>query len=212
MARFLSRHPNPLGWYPYWYRGTPVQYTYPPGLHYINALSMRLLPELKPGQVYHAVTAVYYCLGAITVAYMVYFFTRKRWWAFGAGMLYSVWSPAQWLIREIRADSIGFEAPWRLQALVKYGEGPHIASLMLLPLGACVLWRAVHRRDFPSLLAAALPLAATVLMNWVGAFAAAVVFVCLLLATAGRFAFRGSFRIHGPPHAVVRGRLQKPRM
>ncbi|MBI3666500.1 MAG: hypothetical protein HY236_09820 [Acidobacteria bacterium] len=187
LARFFSHHPNPFGWHPYWYGGAPAQYTYTPGLHYINALAMRLLGGLKPGQVYHAVTAVFYCLGAVTMAYMVYFFTRERWWALGAGMLYSLWSPAQWLIREVRVASVGFEAPWRLQVLVRWGEGPHIASLALLPLAVCALWKAANqKRGFSQTFLAAVLLAAVVLINWIGAFALGAVFVCLMLTLWSR--------------------------
>ena len=184
LARFFSEHPNPFGWYPFWYGGTPVQFTYTPGLHYLNGLVLRLLPLLEPGQAYHAVGAAMFSLGSVTAAYLVYFFTRQRWWAFGAGLLYSLWSPAIWLIGDISRDSVGFEAPWRLQVLVKYGEGPHTASLMLIPLAICALWKTVHERRFPPLFTAALLLAAIVLINWVGAFALGAVFFCFLLTVA----------------------------
>ena len=187
LARFFSENFNPFGWYPFWYGGTPVQFTYTPGLHYLNALMMRLAPALEPGQVYHAVCAAMYSLGAATAAYLAYRLTGARGWAFAAGMLISLSSPAVWLVRELRGEWTGFPAPWRLQVLVKWGEGPHTAALALLPLAICALWMAVHRRGFPPLVWAAVLLAATVLINWVGAFALGVVFFCLLLALSGRW-------------------------
>ncbi|HYM11011.1 MAG TPA: hypothetical protein VEU62_09765, partial [Bryobacterales bacterium] len=198
LARFLSHHPNPFGWYPYWYGGTPIQFTYTPGLHYLNALVMRLLPFLSAGQAYHAVSAVMYSLGSVTAAYLAYFFTRERWWALGAGMLYSLWTPALWLIRAVRLDSGDFHAPWRLQVLAKYGEGPHIASLALLPLAVCALWRVAERRGFRPMFVAAALMAALVLCNWVGAFALGATFLCFLLTIAWR---NPGF---GPPLSVRR--------
>ncbi len=186
LARFLSRHPDPLGWYPYWYCGTPVQFTYTPGLHYLNALVMRLLPDLSAGQVYHAVAAVLYALGASAVAVMVYGFTRARWWALGAGLLWTLWSPAQWLISDVGRESLSMAAPWRLQALVKWGEGPHTGSLLLLPLVVVALWKASRERRFVWVLAAAALMAGVVLVSWVGAFALGVVALCFLL-TPGWF-------------------------
>jgi hypothetical protein len=186
LARFFAQHPNPFGWYPYWYSGTPVQFTYTPGLHYINALFIRLLPMLAPGQVYHLVTGVMYALGTVTAAYMAYFFTRQRWWAFGAGLLVTLGSPGQWLVRELRHNWSDLGAPARLQALVRLGEGPHIASLLLIPLAACALWRAVEDRTFRRLFLAAVLLAATVLINWVGAFALGAVVFCFLLTISAR--------------------------
>src|ERR1051326_135132 len=107
LARFLSRHPDPFGWYPYWYGGTPVQFTYTPGLHYVNALLVRF-PWLTPGQVFHATGALAYSLSAVTTAYMAYFFTGRKWWAFGSGMLASLWAPVIWFVRELRLNSGDF--------------------------------------------------------------------------------------------------------
>ena len=181
LARFLSRHPDPFGWYPYWYGGTPVQFTYTPGLHYLNAALIRLLPWLSPGQVFHTEGAAAYSLSAVTAAYLAYFFTRRAWWAFGAGMLASLWIPIIWLVRELRFNSGDFRAPFRLLLLGREGEAPHLTSVMLLPLAACALWSVAESPGFARIFRAALLMAAVVLINWLGAFSLAVVFAFVLL-------------------------------
>ena len=198
LARFLSVHPDPFGWYPYWYCGTPIQFTYTPGLHYLNAAVIRLLPMISAGQAYHAVAAVLYSLGAATVAFLVYSFTRRRRWAFGAGLLYTFWSPAIWLAGGIRQNLPRLEVPWRLQILIEWGEGPHTASLLLIPLVIVALWKTVEQKRFPPLFAAASLMAAVVLMNWVGAFALGGIFLCFLLTV---------IRLPGAARAVWAGVL-----
>jgi hypothetical protein len=52
------------------------------------------------------------------------------------------------------------------------------------------LWSAARRRGYPSILVAALLLASTPLVNWVGAFALAIACVLLLMASLGEPGFR----------------------
>jgi hypothetical protein len=61
---------------------------------------------------------------------------------------------------------------------MKYGEGPHLVGLTLLPLIlAAVIW-AARRKDFKSLFLAAIALATAPLLNWLCAFALTI---CLLV-------------------------------
>src|SRR5205085_4586023 len=48
MARFISMHPNPWGWNPFQYCGVPTQFLYVPGLPYLTALFVRVVPSLAP--------------------------------------------------------------------------------------------------------------------------------------------------------------------
>jgi hypothetical protein len=74
--------------------------------------------------------------------------------------------------------------------LAKYGEGPHNTALALMPLVLLALWLAARRRGYPRILVAALLLAVTPLVNWVGAFALAIACVVLLVAALGDPGFR----------------------
>src|SRR5580704_16159077 len=61
---------------------------------------------------------------------------------------------------------------------------------MLMPLVLLAVWLAATRRGYPRIFAAAVLLALTPLVNWLGAFALAVACVLLLLAGMGELDFR----------------------
>src|ERR1035441_9705619 len=59
-----------------------------------------------------------------------------------------------------------------------------------MPLVLLALWWAARRRGYPCILVAALLLASTPLVNWVGAFALAIACLVLLVAALGEPGFR----------------------
>jgi hypothetical protein len=83
-------------------------------------------------------------------------------------------SPTCFLVREVRADSGGCFGPRRLMTLLPYGEGPHLTSMVFLPLAIALLHVALKKRRPLYYVLAGLALAATVLSNWIGAFALAL--------------------------------------
>ena len=183
MARFIAAHPNPWGWNPTQYCGLPTQFTYLPLLHYTVAAAHAVIPYLEIEHVYRLVTVVFTLLGPSILFLFVLSFTGSRRWAFATALTYTLFSPVYGLISQIDHDRGLVQLPWRLQVLAKYGEGPHNATLMLLPLTVLALWRAAVSGRFPSVFAAALLLAVTALTNWVGALALAwLVLVLVLIA------------------------------
>ena len=82
---------------------------------------------------------------------------------------------------EIGRDT-GLFHPERLTALVHYGEGPHVASLTLLPLAILFLDLVLERRRAIYFALAALSFASVALTNWIGAFALALGVLAYLLA------------------------------
>ena len=82
----------------------------------------------------------------------------------------------------IRADMGSLFGPRRFQALVPYGEGPHILSLALLPVALVTLDKALSKRTPIWYVAAALSMAAVALSNWLGTLALAVAVFAYLLA------------------------------
>ena len=89
------------------------------------------------------------------------------------------------MVKEIRFDTGGWFGPRRLVTLVVYGEGPHLASLLFLPLAIGLLHLALTKRRPVLYFGAALAVAATVLSNWIGAFALALAVTCYLFSGAG---------------------------
>ena len=72
----------------------------------------------------------------------------------------------------------------RLQVLMVYGEGPHIAALTFLPLAVLALDWALGKRTPAGYLVAALSMDAVALTNWLGSFALALGVVAYLVATS----------------------------
>jgi hypothetical protein len=190
MARFVSQHPNPWGWNPYPYCGLPTQFMYVPGLPYLSAFFMRLLPQVAPDMVYRTIVSLITCLGPVTLFFFALYFTGSRKWSFAAAVGYSFLSPSYALFPAVEKDRGIAQLPWRIQVLAKYGEGPHNTGLTLLPLALLALFRAAKGRGYPRILGAAVLLAAIPLCNWVGAFALAMSSMILLVAAWGEPEFQ----------------------
>jgi hypothetical protein len=184
IARYLLAHWKDLSWFPLWYCGIPYQNTYPPLLHWCVAL-VSWMRGITPAHAYHWTTALAYCLGPVTVFALVRRLSGSRWAGFAAGLLYTALSPSAWLISEIAKDVHGMFDPRRLQALVFYGEGPHVAAMTLLPLAILMLDLAVSKRKGVWFSGAVATLAAVALTNWLGAFALALGVASYVLARMG---------------------------
>jgi hypothetical protein len=190
MARFISQHPNPWGWNPLPYGGLPVQFTYVPALPYFAGLWMRLLPHAAPDTAYRVIVSLFACFGPVTLFLFALRFTGSRKWSLVAAVAYSVFSPSYGLFPAVEKDRGIVQLPWRIQVLAKYGEGPHITGLTLLPLAFLGLWRAVMKGTYRAMLAAAILLAAVPLTNWLAAFSLAICCTLLLLAACREPGFR----------------------
>ena len=66
LARWMVAHPFDWSWFPTWYNGIPFQDAYPPLLHFI-VTAVATLTGASPAHSYHLVTAVFYCLGPVTL-------------------------------------------------------------------------------------------------------------------------------------------------
>jgi hypothetical protein len=187
LARYVSQHWNDMGWFPLWYGGIPYADSYPPLLHWISGLVVTLA-GVSPGLAYHFVTAMIYCLGPVTLFWMAWRLSGKRECALAAGIGYSLISPTCLLAASARVDSDGFWGPRRLVTLVVWGEGPHVASLCLLPLAIGMLHVALEKRKPWYWVAAALSIAAVPMSNWLGGMALAICVLAYLFAglPAGR--------------------------
>ena len=181
LARYIGDHFPHLSWFPLWYGGIPYADSYPPLLHWIVALVAEA-GHLSPGLAYHAVTAAAYVLGPAALFWAAWRLGASRAAAFTAALGYSLLSPACFLVREIRADTGGWFGPRRLVTLVRYGEGPHLLSLLLLPVALGMLYLALEKRRPLYWFGAALALAAVGLSNWLGSFALALMVAAYLLA------------------------------
>jgi hypothetical protein len=181
LARYIRDHYPDLSWMPLWYGGIPFPDCYPPLLHTLVA-AVSGLGRLDIGLAYHAVTAAMYSLGPVALCWAARRMGANRLPAFLAALGYSLLSPSIWLGSELRHDIGGWFAPCRLDAMVRWGEGPHIASLTLLPLALGLMHTALQRRRPAWYFAAALAMASVVLGNWIGAMALALIAGAYILA------------------------------
>jgi hypothetical protein len=168
LARYMRDHAGDLYWCPLWYGGMPFQNTYPPLLHALAALVSAGV-RISPALAYHSVNAFFYCLGPFTLFWFLAMHTGRTAPSFTTGLLYSLFSPSAALLPEIRADIGGLLHARRLQCVVHYGEGSHVAALALIPLAVLTLELAFTSRRPIHFLWAVLACMAVVLTNWPGA-------------------------------------------
>lgn len=179
-ARMLNEHlPHP-GWQPLWYCGTRFDYIYPPALRYGTALLARTIHSTT-ARAYHLYTAIYYVFGILAVYWLVRVGSGSRGGALLASAGVALISPSFLLLPIIRADS-GFWIPQRLHVLMRYGEGPHISSLCVLPAALALSFVALRGRR-PDMLAGAAVLCALVVSNnFYGATSLAIFFSLVVWA------------------------------
>lgn len=193
LSRWIMERPGELGWFPLWYGGIPYQNTYPPLLHFLVAATAALL-NVSPARAHHLVGGVAYILGPVTLYWLARTLSCDRLRSLLAALAYSLVAPSGLLIPAVAQDMGTAFGPRRLQALVVYGEGPHVLSLALLPLTVLALHRCLERFRPARVLVAALAVAVVALTNWLGAFALAVAVAAYLAAHADRFGLQGVVR------------------
>lgn len=184
ISRYLLGHWRDLSWFPLWYGGIPFQNTYPPLLHVLVA-GWSAWTSATPAHAHHIVTAILYCLGSAAVFALVYSLSSNLVSSTIAGVLHSTVSPAAILVSAIRHDAGSLWGPRRLQNLIQYGEGPHLTSLVLLPVAVALIHRMLTRRRPADFCLGAIAIAAVALSNYLGLFALVVMTGCYLLACQG---------------------------
>src|SRR5271166_3301629 len=165
ISHYILDNWRDLTWFPLWYGGIPFQNTYPPLLHFVVA-GFAAFAGVSVARAHHIVTAVFYCLGPLTVYLLALRLTGSRWYSFWAGLAYSIVSPSAFLISSVRQDLGSVWSPRRFNVLNFYGEGPHIASLALLPLAIHCLDVALPKRKPWYYVLTAVSMAAVALTNW----------------------------------------------
>jgi hypothetical protein len=181
MARFIMRYPGDLSWWPIWFTGMPLQNVYGPVLHGLVAALAAALGR-SPAWTLHTVGALLYCLGPVALWWAVERLSGSRVWALATALLYSVTSPAAWLIPSIRADIGGPFHLRRLYDMVVYAEYPHVAVLTLMPVGLVVFDRIARDKRPSSVVAGAVLLACVAAASVTGSVGFALVAVAWLVA------------------------------
>ena len=185
-----------LSWWPLWYGGIPFQNTYPPLYHWITAL-LCIVTHISAAVSDHAVSAFFYCAGPVTLFWLAYRLSTLLWPSFAGALLYSLVSPAALLITAVRHDVGGVFHPRRLQAVLMYGEGPHVSSMTLVPLAIVLLDIALKRRRPLFYGLAVFGMASVALTNWLGASALAAAVLAYILSKERKEVGRAALRCFG---------------
>lgn len=162
----------------------PFNTVYQPGFH----LTVALLATVAHWQIpvaYHMLTALAYALGPVALFVLCAEAGDSRAFALVAAFIYSLYSPLALLAPAIRTDAGGYFNPRRLQVLIKYGEGPHITSLALLPIAIFLIHRAVTDGRRYAAVIAPLIIAAIALTNWPGSVGLSFAIVSYIVSRIG---------------------------
>ncbi len=180
LARWLKANWAHPGWFPLWYGGIPVENAYPPLLHHLVAL-FSFATGMTVAHSVHAVTAAFYCLGPVALFLLVLRLTKSQWKAFAAGWLYSLISPAGFLLPWVR-EGITVWSPVRLFALLKHDEAVNIAAIALLLAALTAIHAALEHPLGWRTVVAVLASASVALTNWLGSVALVCGALALLIA------------------------------
>jgi hypothetical protein len=181
LARFYQMHGTGHGWFPWFNAGMPIENAYQPLLPAIAAVTGSL-SGWPIARAFHFVLALFYCCGPATLFWFAWEWSRSLTVAFIAGLMYSLTSPAEFLIPILRIPFHGQWGALRLHNLIYYAEDPHNVALTLLPLALLFLHRAIARRDFPNIAAAIVFCASVVMANAFGGVDLAIGGLCMALA------------------------------
>jgi len=177
-ARFLVAHwPHPR-WQPLWYTGTRFDYIYPPALRYGTAIISKIT-GWWPVKAYHFYTMFFYSVGIAGVYLLMRVGGRSRAAACLGGAAAGLMSPSLLFLRNMRLDARWWE-PVRFGVLVRYGEGPHITALSLIPIALAFTWLALERERAAWMALAAIFCVAVVSNNFYGATALGIFYPILV--------------------------------
>ena len=181
LSRWMLENWRDLSWFPLWYGGIPFENAYPP-LWHATVAAAAAVTGFTPAHAYHVAIAVAYALGPVTLFLLVLRMTGSRVYSSVTALLYSLLSPSAFLVPVLAQDMGSAWRPRRLQDLIVYGEGPHIAALTLLPLVLILLMLAFEKRRPIWWLLAALGISSVLLTNWLAATELIMMIAAWLLA------------------------------
>jgi len=177
-ARFLVQHwPHPQ-WQPLWYAGTRFDYVYPPALRYGTALVSKIT-GFWPVKAYHFYTALLYAIGIAGVYLLMRIGSNSRGSAWLGAVATALMSPIFLFMPRFRGDAWMLQ-PQRLGVLVKYGEGPHMSALALIPIALAFTWLALEKHRPWAIALAGVFAAGVASNNFYGATALAVLYPILV--------------------------------
>jgi hypothetical protein len=176
-ARFIVDHFPDLSWNSLWYLGFPFEWFYTPLLPGLVAVVGKLIDDVPAA--YRLVAATGYALGPAALYVATRAVARSRAAAIFAALAFIFLPSISYLLPGLQGDAAAFSGaalppPWRLVALVEYGEGPHVLSLSLALLAVAAGVRYIRTPSGWRLFVAVVAVVAVALTNLIGVLGAAV--------------------------------------
>ncbi len=146
LARLGGFHLWSASWWPWWGAGSPLEYTYPPGIPVLTAVIARVA-HCSLQLAFHRLTGVTYCLTPLLLYLTSWKISGAAGYSFAAGVVcFGVAHPAGSLPD---ANAFHFSSFWdarRMMLVFQWDDLPHVVSITLLPLAVWFLWRALNGR------------------------------------------------------------------
>ena len=146
LARLGGYHLWSASWWPWWGAGSPLEYTYPPGIPVLTAVIARVA-HCSLALAFHRLTGVTYCLTPLLLYLTSWQISGAAGYSFAAGVVCSLVSPI--LLIAPDANAFHFSSFWdarRMMLVFQWDDLPHVVSITLLPLAVWFLWRALNGR------------------------------------------------------------------
>ena len=172
MGRFLTDF-GLASWTPFWYLGFPFHLFYTPLLPILSALINKLF-GIPLWETYRLLTGISYILAPVSVFFLGWQLGKRVIGGLIAGMVFSVGPTIfYYLDPGVAGDkfSIDFWDPRRFTILVRWGEGPHIFSLIFVPLVGLFFSKLLEEHKQRFLVLTSLFLGLAGLTNAIGLFA-----------------------------------------
>ena len=185
MGRFIGDY-GFSSWAPFWYLGFPFHLFYTPIVPFLEFI-LHTSTRMPLWTSYRLLTGVAYIVAPISLFFLGWKLGKRWIGGLVAGLFYSVGPTVFYFLnQEVASDrfSTQFLDPRRFTVLVRWGEGPHMFSLMFLPLAALFFVHFLEHRSWRGsilwFLLSAVFLGLTALSNAIGLFASVFLLCCML--------------------------------
>ncbi len=170
-------------WAPFWYFGFPFHVFYTPLLPVLEAFLTKFF-GMPLWESYRMLTGAAFILGPVSVFLLGWQLSKRVLGGFISGLLFTVSPTAFYFILksgEVAADriSVDFWDPRRFTILVRWGEGPHLFSLIFVPLAGVFFARLLEKPKFTNLFFTAIFVGLIALTNAIGLFSGILLLACM---------------------------------
>lgn len=175
MARFLVDY-GFRSWSPFWYFGFPTHLFYTPLLPFLEVLLHKFF-LMHYWVAYRFITGIAYIVGPVSLFFLGWQLSKRAIGGLIAGLLYTVGPTLLYFIDPgVASDKFSelFWDPRRFTILVRWGEGPHLLSLVFLPLVGVFYARYLDKNNLRNLFLSAVFLGLAGLTNAIGFFASII--------------------------------------